>query len=91
MSKGDNQIMQNIESQDQPTEFKYNAPLPNGATNIYIRLYWEPPGPALIGQEDQRPRRRRVAFVDDDRLPPSSIERGRVLPSIPEFPTLSSP
>eukprot|EP00959_Pyramimonas_sp_CCMP1952_P113803 2379290-Pyramimonas_sp.AAC.1 len=74
---GENQILQDITIQDQPIGCNYNAPLPNGATYIRIRLYWEPPEPALIGQEDQRPRLRRVAFVDDDRLPPPSIERGR--------------
>eukprot|EP00959_Pyramimonas_sp_CCMP1952_P444210 9300385-Pyramimonas_sp.AAC.1 len=36
--------------------------------------------PVLIGHEDQRPRPRRVAFVDDDRLPPPSIARPRASP-----------
>eukprot|EP00959_Pyramimonas_sp_CCMP1952_P203829 4262657-Pyramimonas_sp.AAC.1 len=57
---GDNQIIQDIEIQDQPAGYNFNAPLPNGVTNIRIRLYWEPPQPALIGQEDPRPRPRRV-------------------------------
>eukprot|EP00959_Pyramimonas_sp_CCMP1952_P454130 9469413-Pyramimonas_sp.AAC.1 len=54
------------------------------------RFYWDQLEPALIGQGGPRPRPRRVAFVDDDRLPPTSIERGRALRSLPEFPTLSS-
>eukprot|EP00959_Pyramimonas_sp_CCMP1952_P371544 7780206-Pyramimonas_sp.AAC.1 len=30
-------------------------------------------------------------MIDGDRLPPPPIERSRVPPSIPKFPTLSSP
>eukprot|EP00959_Pyramimonas_sp_CCMP1952_P371275 7775016-Pyramimonas_sp.AAC.1 len=91
MNLGDNQIIQVIEIQGQPIGCNYNAPLPNGVTNIRSRLYWKPPEPALIGQEGPRPRPRRDAFVDDDRPSPPSIERGRVPPSIPESPTLNLP
>eukprot|EP00959_Pyramimonas_sp_CCMP1952_P229361 4795763-Pyramimonas_sp.AAC.1 len=90
MNLDGNSIIQDIKIQDQLIGYNHNAPLPDGVTNIRIRLYWKPPEPVLIGQEDQRPRPRRVAFVDDHRLLSSSIERGRVLPSIPDFPTLSS-
>eukprot|EP00959_Pyramimonas_sp_CCMP1952_P178121 3723033-Pyramimonas_sp.AAC.1 len=77
MNLGGNQILQDIAIQDRPIGYSYNAPLPNGVTNIRIRFYWEQPESALIGQEDPRPRPRWVAFVDDDRSPPPSIERGR--------------
>eukprot|EP00959_Pyramimonas_sp_CCMP1952_P250528 5236518-Pyramimonas_sp.AAC.1 len=80
-----NQILQDIKIQDQPIGYNFNAPLPTRVTNIRIRFYWEQPEPALVGQRDPRPRPRRVAFVDDDRPPPPSIERGHVLPSIPNF------
>eukprot|EP00959_Pyramimonas_sp_CCMP1952_P082276 1719099-Pyramimonas_sp.AAC.1 len=82
--------MQDIEIQGQPIGCNYNAPLPKGAANVRTRFYWEQPEWALIAQEDPRLRPRRVAFVDDDRLPPPSIGRCRVLPSIPDFPTLRS-
>eukprot|EP00959_Pyramimonas_sp_CCMP1952_P368299 7714874-Pyramimonas_sp.AAC.1 len=88
MNLDDNAIIQDIKIQDQPIGYNYNAPLPNGVTNIRLRLYWEPPEPVLSAQEDQRPRPRRDAIVDDDRPPPPSIERGRMPPSIPECPTL---
>eukprot|EP00959_Pyramimonas_sp_CCMP1952_P460302 9479640-Pyramimonas_sp.AAC.1 len=70
---GDNQI----KIQDQPIGYNYNAPLPNGVTNIRTRVCWGQPELALIGQEDPRPRRGRVAFADDDRLLPPSTKRGR--------------
>eukprot|EP00959_Pyramimonas_sp_CCMP1952_P225263 4710678-Pyramimonas_sp.AAC.1 len=61
--------MQDIKVQDQPIGCNYNAPLPTGIANIRARLYWGPPAPALLSNEGQRPRPRRVATVDDDRLP----------------------
>eukprot|EP00959_Pyramimonas_sp_CCMP1952_P403401 8452404-Pyramimonas_sp.AAC.1 len=70
MNLDGNTFVQDIRIQDQPIGRNYNAPLPNGVANIRTRLCWEPPAPVLIGQEDQRPRPRWVAFVDDDRLPP---------------------
>eukprot|EP00959_Pyramimonas_sp_CCMP1952_P431287 9032840-Pyramimonas_sp.AAC.1 len=70
MNLDDATIIQDIKIQDQPIGYNYNAPLPNGVTNLRARLYWEPPEQVLIGQEEQRPRQRRFAFVDDDRLPP---------------------
>eukprot|EP00959_Pyramimonas_sp_CCMP1952_P222901 4659995-Pyramimonas_sp.AAC.1 len=63
ISLGDNQIIQDIEIQDQPIGYNCNAPLPNSATNIRIRFYWEQPEQAVIGQGDTRPRPTRVAFV----------------------------
>eukprot|EP00959_Pyramimonas_sp_CCMP1952_P388589 8142425-Pyramimonas_sp.AAC.1 len=81
MHLDDNQIIQDIKIQDQPIVYNFIALLSNGASNIRTRFYWEQPEPALIGRRDTRPRPRRVAFVDDDRLPPPSIERGRALPS----------
>eukprot|EP00959_Pyramimonas_sp_CCMP1952_P183640 3839851-Pyramimonas_sp.AAC.1 len=71
MNLGDNTRLQGIKIQDQPIGHTYNAPLPNGlGEKKCTRLRWEPQEPVLIGPEDQRPRPRRVAFVDDDRLPP---------------------
>eukprot|EP00959_Pyramimonas_sp_CCMP1952_P264286 5526854-Pyramimonas_sp.AAC.1 len=70
MNLDDNFAMQGFKIQDQPIGCNYIAPLPNAVTNIRTRLFWEPPARLLIGQEGQRPRPRRVAFVDDDRLPP---------------------
>eukprot|EP00959_Pyramimonas_sp_CCMP1952_P410880 8610672-Pyramimonas_sp.AAC.1 len=79
MTLDDNTITQDIKIQGQPIGYNFNAPLPNGVTNTRTRLYWEPPESVLIGQEGQRPRPRRDAFVDDDRLlpPAPSIESGR--------------
>eukprot|EP00959_Pyramimonas_sp_CCMP1952_P121043 2530772-Pyramimonas_sp.AAC.1 len=77
--------------QDQPAGYNYNAPLLDGVTNIRTRLYWEQPEPTLLRDGSSRPRPRRVAIIDDDRLPPLSIERGSVLPSIPEVRRLSLP
>eukprot|EP00959_Pyramimonas_sp_CCMP1952_P119868 2506475-Pyramimonas_sp.AAC.1 len=91
MNLDDNTIIQDINIQDQPTGYNYNAQIPNGVTNVRARFYWEQPEAALLGHGGPRPRPRRVAIVAGDRPPPPSIERGRVLPSIPEFPTLSSP
>eukprot|EP00959_Pyramimonas_sp_CCMP1952_P255422 5335085-Pyramimonas_sp.AAC.1 len=87
MNLDDNALIQDIKIQDQPIGYNYNAPLPNGVTNILTRLYWEQPEPTLLGDGSSRPCSRRVAIIDDDRLPPPSIERGRVLPAIPDFPT----
>eukprot|EP00959_Pyramimonas_sp_CCMP1952_P170633 3565813-Pyramimonas_sp.AAC.1 len=91
MNLGDNAIIQDIKIQDQPIGYNYNAPLPNGVTNIRARLHWEQPGPTLWGDGSSRPRSRRMAIIDDDRPPPPSMKRGRVFPSIPELPTLRSP
>eukprot|EP00959_Pyramimonas_sp_CCMP1952_P305227 6387534-Pyramimonas_sp.AAC.1 len=88
MNLDDNTIIQDIKIQDQPIGYYYNAPLPNGVTNIRTRLYWERPESALLGHGSPHPRSRRVAIIVDDRPPPPSIERGRVPPSIPECPTL---
>eukprot|EP00959_Pyramimonas_sp_CCMP1952_P264842 5537765-Pyramimonas_sp.AAC.1 len=62
----DNIVMQDIKILDQDIACTYNAPLSNGVTEIRTRLYWVPPAPVLIGRKGQRPRPRRVAFVDDD-------------------------
>eukprot|EP00959_Pyramimonas_sp_CCMP1952_P455731 9472012-Pyramimonas_sp.AAC.1 len=82
MNLGDNAIIQDIEIHDQPTGYNYNAPLPDGFTNIRTRLYWEQQEPLLLGDGSSRPRSRRVAIIGGDRLPPPSIERGRVLFSV---------
>eukprot|EP00959_Pyramimonas_sp_CCMP1952_P168724 3524956-Pyramimonas_sp.AAC.1 len=66
MNLGGNEIIQDIKIQDKPTGYNYNAPLPNDATHIRIRFYWEQLEPARIGEGGPRPRPRRVAFVDDD-------------------------
>eukprot|EP00959_Pyramimonas_sp_CCMP1952_P390456 8181901-Pyramimonas_sp.AAC.1 len=50
MNLDDHTFMHDIKIQDQPTGYNYNAPLPNGVTNIRIRLYWEPPEPVFIGR-----------------------------------------
>eukprot|EP00959_Pyramimonas_sp_CCMP1952_P182241 3810286-Pyramimonas_sp.AAC.1 len=90
MYLGNNPIIQDIEIQVQPIGYNFNAPLPTGVTNIRIRVYWGQHEPALIGQGAPLSRPWRVAFLDDDRPPPPSIERGRVPPSTLEFPTLTS-
>eukprot|EP00959_Pyramimonas_sp_CCMP1952_P104543 2185169-Pyramimonas_sp.AAC.1 len=61
MDLGDNTIIQDIQIQDQPVGYKYIASLPNGVTNICTRVYWEQPGPALLGHGSSRSRSRRVA------------------------------
>eukprot|EP00959_Pyramimonas_sp_CCMP1952_P224447 4693149-Pyramimonas_sp.AAC.1 len=66
MNLDDNTIIQDIEIQDQPTGYTYNAPLPDGVTTIRIRLYWEQPEPTFLGDGSSRPRSRRVAIIDDD-------------------------
>eukprot|EP00959_Pyramimonas_sp_CCMP1952_P048735 1018011-Pyramimonas_sp.AAC.1 len=66
MNLDDNTDIQDIKIRDQPFGCNYNAPLPNGASNIRARLTWEPPAPVLIGHEGQRLRPRRVAIVDVD-------------------------
>eukprot|EP00959_Pyramimonas_sp_CCMP1952_P163160 3410693-Pyramimonas_sp.AAC.1 len=62
MNLDDNQIIQDMQIQDQPIGYNFNAPLPTGVANIRTRLFWGPPEPALIRQDDQRPRPRRVAL-----------------------------
>eukprot|EP00959_Pyramimonas_sp_CCMP1952_P388070 8132363-Pyramimonas_sp.AAC.1 len=76
MNLDDNAIIQDIQIQDQTTGYNYNAPLPDGVTNIRTRLCWEQPEPSLLGDGSSRPRSRRVVIIDDDRLPPPSTERG---------------
>eukprot|EP00959_Pyramimonas_sp_CCMP1952_P291569 6098512-Pyramimonas_sp.AAC.1 len=91
MNLGRNSIIQDIKIEDQPTGYIYNAPFPDGVTDVRTRLCWEQPGPTLLGGGSSRPRSKRVAIIDDDGLPPPSMERGSVLPSIPELPSLSLP
>eukprot|EP00959_Pyramimonas_sp_CCMP1952_P238856 4991552-Pyramimonas_sp.AAC.1 len=83
MNVDDNTIIQYIKSQDQPIGYIYHAPVPNNVSNVRARLHWEQPVPILLGDRSPRPRSRRVSIIEDDRPPPPSIERGRVLPSIP--------
>eukprot|EP00959_Pyramimonas_sp_CCMP1952_P173217 3619591-Pyramimonas_sp.AAC.1 len=66
MNLDDNAIIPEIKIQDQPIGYNHNAPFSTGVTNIRTPPCWEPPEPVFIGQEDQRPRPKRVAFVDDD-------------------------
>eukprot|EP00959_Pyramimonas_sp_CCMP1952_P186323 3896308-Pyramimonas_sp.AAC.1 len=66
MDLDDNTIIQNIKIQDQLIGYNYNAPLPNGVTNVRTRLYWEQPEPILLADGIPRPRSRRVAIIDDD-------------------------
>eukprot|EP00959_Pyramimonas_sp_CCMP1952_P315232 6597936-Pyramimonas_sp.AAC.1 len=70
MHLDDNAIIRDIKFQGQPTGYNYNAPLPNGVTNIRIRLYWEQPEPTFLGDGSSRPRSRRVVIMNDDRPPP---------------------
>eukprot|EP00959_Pyramimonas_sp_CCMP1952_P386054 8090623-Pyramimonas_sp.AAC.1 len=60
MNLDDNTIIQDIKIQDQPTGYNYNAPLPDGVTNIRTRLYWGQPESTLLGDGSSRPRSRRV-------------------------------
>eukprot|EP00959_Pyramimonas_sp_CCMP1952_P269644 5637120-Pyramimonas_sp.AAC.1 len=66
MNLNPNSIIQDIKIQDQPTGYNFNAPLPDGVTNIRTRLYWERPVPIFLGDGSSRPRSRRVAIIDDD-------------------------
>eukprot|EP00959_Pyramimonas_sp_CCMP1952_P301189 6301766-Pyramimonas_sp.AAC.1 len=77
MNLDDNAIIQYFKIQDQPIGYNYTAPLPNGVTNVFTRLYWEQRERTLQGDGSSRPRSRRVAVIGDDRPPPPSIERGR--------------
>eukprot|EP00959_Pyramimonas_sp_CCMP1952_P471070 9497796-Pyramimonas_sp.AAC.1 len=75
MNLDDNAIIQDIKTQDQPTGYNYTASLP-WCYNIRTRIYWEQLEPTFLGDGSSRPRSRRVAVIDDDRLPPPSIENG---------------
>eukprot|EP00959_Pyramimonas_sp_CCMP1952_P309959 6486392-Pyramimonas_sp.AAC.1 len=70
-------IIKDFQYPDKLTGCNYNAPLPDGVTNIRTRLCWEPPAPVLFDNEGQRLRPRRVTTVDDDRLPPLDRARPR--------------
>eukprot|EP00959_Pyramimonas_sp_CCMP1952_P307328 6432708-Pyramimonas_sp.AAC.1 len=43
MNLDDNAIIQDIKIQDQPIGYNYNAPFPNGVTNVRTRFYTEQP------------------------------------------------